>query len=59
VDIKFLHDRRGLELHVMEMHKYDVDQVARMADALKTIASATEIGEAATSEAANSGAGGS
>jgi hypothetical protein len=49
VDLKFLFHRRGLELHVMEMHKYDVDQVARMADALKAIASATEIGEAATS----------
>jgi hypothetical protein len=49
VDIKFLHHRRGLELHVMERHKYDVDQVARMADVLKAIASATEIGEAATS----------
>jgi hypothetical protein len=33
----------------MKMHKHDVDQVARMAGALKAIASATEIGEAATS----------
>jgi len=26
----------GLELHVREMHKYDVDQVARMADAFES-----------------------
>jgi hypothetical protein len=38
----------------MEMHKYDVDRVARMADALKAIASTTEIGEAATSRTGGS-----
>jgi hypothetical protein len=37
-----------------EMHKQNVDKVAQIADALKAIASATEIRDAATSPAGGS-----